>query len=256
MAYCDSHCHLDRYEPALLTEILEQARLKDVGIIVGMGMTLESSTETIRIAQSYDGVLAAVGIHPWNAVPPTAEVYGCLAELAEQEHVVAFGEIGLDYARTPQTREIQRDLLIHELFLAAERGLPVSIHCREAHEDMLQVLRQETGSDLRGVIHGFSGDLATLNDWLDLGFYVSVGVRGFVTNETPSLMEAIAKIPLDRLLTESDSATVDQLVGPAAVPLVVKKLASVLGATAEEIANAATANLKRLLNLSSPDHYE
>lgn len=131
MVFSDSHCHLDRYQPELLAEVLEQARVKEVDIIVSMGMTLESSAETVRLAQSGEGVLAGVGIHPWNAVPPTDEVRRQLDELARREQVVAIGEIGLDYARSPETREIQKELLIYELSLARETGLPVNIHCRQ-----------------------------------------------------------------------------------------------------------------------------
>jgi len=249
MSFSDSHCHLDGYQPELLTEVLEQARVKGVDTIVGMGMTLESSVETVRLAQSYDRVLAAIGVHPWNAIPPTDEIRRHLYELARREHVVAMGEIGLDYARNPQTKEIQRELLIYELSLARETGLPVSIHCREAHQDMMDILRQKTGSGVRGAIHGFSGDSAALKDWLNLGFYVSIGVRGFVTNEIPSLQATVCEIPLDRLLTETDSTAGVRSAGPADVVSVVEKLASLREVTIEEIANTATANLKRLLKL-------
>lgn len=249
MVFSDSHCHLDRYQPELLAEVLEQARVKEVDIIVSMGMTLESSAETVRLAQSGEGVLAGVGIHPWNAVPPTDEVRRQLDELARREQVVAIGEIGLDYARSPETREIQKELLIYELSLARETGLPVNIHCREAHQDMMDILRQEMGSELKGIIHGFSGDEATLKDWLDLGFYVSIGRRVLVSNEVPSLQAAVREIPLDRLLTETDSTGGGQSAGPAEVVSVVHKLASLRGATEEEIANTATANLERLLKL-------
>ncbi len=249
MVFSDSHCHLGGQQPERLAEVLEQARAKGVDIMVSMGMTLESSADTARLAQSYQGVLAAVGIHPWNAVLPTGEVRRHLDELARREHVVAIGEIGLDYARSPETKEIQRELLIYELSLARETGLPVSIHCREAYQDMMGILRQETSLGLKGAIHGFTGDLAALEEWLALGFYISIGVRGFMTDETSSLQAAVREIPLDRLLTETDSAASGQSAGPAAVVSVVEKLASLREATVEEIADTATANLKRLLKL-------
>lgn len=249
--FSDSHCHLDGYQPDPLAEVLRQAKAKGIDIIVGMGMTLESSPVTVRLAQSHQGVLAAVGIHPWNAVPPSEEVRRNFEELTKREHVVAIGEIGLDYARNPQTKEVQRELLIYELSLARKTGLPVNIHCREAHQDMIDILRKEISPELKGTIHGFSGDRSALKDWLDLGFYVSIGVRGFVIEEIPSLLEAVRDIPLDRLLTETDSSGRVQSVGPVQVLSVVQKLASLRKATVEEIGNAATANLKRLLKLSS-----
>ncbi len=247
MSFSDSHCHLSGQPPARLAEVLEQARSKDVEIVVGMGMSLETSAETAGLARSHRGVVAAVGIHPWNAVLPTDEVRRGLSELARWEHVAAIGEIGLDYTRSPETGEIQRELLRYELSLAREVGLPVSIHCREAYQDMMDILRPEVAAGLQGTIHGFSGNRDALEEWLSLGFYISVGRRGFLTDALPSLEAAVGQIPLDRLLTETDAG--GRSGSPADVVLVVEKLASLRGAGAEDIASAATANLKRLLKL-------
>ena len=247
MVFSDSHCHLGGQQRERLAEMLGQARVHGVDIMVSMGITLESSVETIRLAQSYQEVVAAIGIHPWYAVQPTDEVCRHLDELARREYVVAIGEIGLDYARSAETKEIQRELLIYELSLARETGLPVNIHCREAHQDMMDILRKEMGSGLKGAIHGFSGDQAALEGWLALGFYISIGRRGFVIDEVPSLEAAVREIPADRLLTETDA--VGQSSSPADVVSVVEKLAALRGTTGEEIANTTTANLKRLLKL-------
>ena len=250
MIYSDCHCHLETYGPEQLAQVLEQAREKHVDIIVSMGSNLESSAETVRLAQAYEGVLAAVGIHPWWPVPPTDEIWTRLHELTRRERVVAIGEIGLDYVQNPQTKELQKEVFIFQLSLARETGLPVNIHCREAHQDMMNILRKEMASDLRGIIHGFSGDMTTLKDWLDLGFYVSIGVRGFIIDEIASLPAVIRELPSDRLLIETDSlAFIEQSRGPVDVLSVVHKLASIRGATIEDIANTTTANLKRLLKL-------
>jgi len=246
MILCDSHCHLDLYPPEQLPEVLELAKVKQVGILVSMGTTLESSEKTIQIARNYSGVLAAVGIHPWNAVPPTDKICQRLYNLARDRHVVAIGEIGLDYIRSPETKEVQKELLIHELSIAREAGLPVNLHCKEAHQDMMHILRNETGYDIKGVIHGFSGDQTTLRDWLDLDFYISIGVRGIVDIKIPSLEEAIRHIPSNRLLIETDSAARDELDRPAELIYAAQKMASLRGTTVEDIANITTENLKRL----------
>ena len=248
MSFSDSHCHLNGYPPERLLEMLEEARAKQVDIIVGMGMDLESSQEVVQIARSHQAILAAVGIHPWNAAPLTDELREGLSGLARQEGVVALGEIGLDYARNPETGDVQKELLNYELSLAIDTGLPVNIHCREAHQDMMDLLRKDVGTGLSGIIHGFSGDRAALEDWLALGFFVSIG-RAVLMPETTPLQEAVPEIPLDRLLTETDSSPRREGASPTNVLLVVEKLASLRGATIDEIGSAATANLKRLLKL-------
>ncbi len=248
MSFSDSHCHLDGYEPERLAHVLEQTGAKQVDIMVSVGMSLKSSEDTIRLAQSHERVVAAIGIHPWNAIPVTDDLLGQLDRLARREGVVALGEIGLDYARSPETREIQIELLKYELSLAIDTSLPVNIHCREAHQDMMELLGKEIGSGLKGMLHGFSGDTAELKDWLGLGFYVSIG-RGVLMDDADSLQAAVREIPLDRLLTETDSTPRREGASPADVIPVAEKLASLRGTTVEEIASAATANLKRLLGL-------
>jgi TatD DNase family protein len=239
MVYSDSHCHLDRYQPELLAETLQQATIKHIDVIISQGMSLESSLDVTHLAQSHQGVYAAVGIHPWNAVLPTEEVQRQLHQLTGHEKVVAIGEIGLDYARTPETKEIQKELLKYELSLARETGLPANIHCREAYQDMMDILRGEIGSGLKGIIHGFTGNLSALQSWLGLGFYVSIGRRIISNDEVSSLEEAICEIPPDRLLTETDA-------NPADVIQVVQKIALIRGTSAERISSMATTNLRCL----------
>jgi len=239
MGFSDSHCHLDSYTPERLIEVIKEAKSKQVDIMLSVGMSLESSEEVIRLAQSHDRVLAAVGVHPWNPVPPDEDLRQRLAGLARREGVVAISEIGLDYARNPETREVQKELLRYELSLALETGLPVNVHCREAHEDMMNMVRNEIGSGLKGNVHGFSGDRAALKEWLDLGFYVSIG-RSLLRDDMESLPEAVRDIPLDRLLTETD-ASGRGTGSPADVITVAQKLASIRGETAEQIGDAATA---------------
>jgi TatD DNase family protein len=244
--YSDSHCHLVTYQSPKIAEVLQHAKEQGVEMALSLGENLESSADTVRLAQSHDIVLAAVGIHPWNATTPTDEVCRQLSELASRKGVVAIGEIGLDYARNPDNKETQRELLSYQLSLAREKGLPVSVHSREAHQDMMSILGNESDS-IRGIAHGFTGDLAMLQDWLELGFYISIGVRGFVSNEIPHLSGVIREIPLERLLVETDVAPVGELEGPAAVTAVVRKITSIRGASPQELAAVTMANLKRFL---------
>jgi TatD DNase family protein len=247
MSFSDSHCHLTGQWNGHIAKILEQAKLKGVAIIVGCGGSLESSKETINIAQSNQGVLASVGIHPCEAVVPTIEICRHFEKLVRFENVVAIGEIGLDYIHNPQTKEIQRELFIYELSLARETGLPVNIHCNGAHQDMIDILRQDRSSGLGGVIHGFSGDQEELKDWLKLGFYISIGTAVFFTDHIPWFETTIRDIPLDLLLSETDANR--RSGSPADVISVVEKLAFIRGTSSDIIANATTNNLRRLLQL-------
>lgn len=246
MTFSDSHCHMERYEPQALAQVLEDASAKQVTAILSMSMNVESSKKTIGLAGSHKGVLAAVGIHPWNAVPLTDELRQQLLQLVRTKGVAAVGEIGLDYVKNPGTKEAQREVLAYQLSLAVETGLPVSIHCKEAHADMMDVLRKN-GAGVRGTVHGFNGDTAMLRDWLDVGFLVGIGLRDLILNPTPALEAMVREIPSDRLLTETDSAPSGNSPSPAGAKLVVERLASLRNSTPETIGNAATANLKRLL---------
>jgi TatD DNase family protein len=249
MILAESHCHLDLYPPERRQDMLEQARVNNVGLMLTVGMNLESSAQAIHLAQSLPGVWAGIGIHPWEAVPPTDEVRRRLAQLARGEKVVAIGEIGLDYFRGPETRETQKELLRYELSLALETGLPVSIHCRDAHREMMDIIHGEIGSGLKGALHEGADDWATVKDWLDLDFYIAVSVRGFVTNEIPALLAALRQVPLDRLLIETDAAGDEYVVEVKDIVPVIEKLASLRETTVDEMADITTSNLKRLLDV-------
>jgi TatD DNase family protein len=247
----DNHCHLERYlTNNSLSEVLAEAKTAGVGLVITMGMTIESSGEAIAISQNNEMVKAAVGIHPWNAVSPTEEIRRALRELAQHENVVAIGEVGLDYIKNPGTEEVQKELLKLQLSVARESGLPASIHCREAYDDMLGILRAEVKMGLTGWIHGFSGGKQELQEWLDLGLYISPGFRSLVLSGLSPLQEAVCDIPPDRLLTETDCARTQDIAGPGDVLLMAQKIASLVDRDVVEIGNTATANLKRLTGIS------
>jgi TatD DNase family protein len=247
----DSHCHLEQYVAGdRLPGVLSDAKAKGVGLIITMGMTIESSGEAIAISQDYEMVKAAAGIHPWNAVMPTEEIRRALHGLTEHENVVAIGEVGLDYVRNPGTEEIQKELLKLQLSVARESGLPASIHCREAHDDMLAILRHEVDMGLKGWIHGFHGDHEELQGWLALGLYISPGFRSLVLAEPSPLHKAVCDIPLDRLLTETDCAGTEDISGPGDVLILIEKIAHLMNRDVIDVAGAATKNLKTLTGIS------
>lgn len=249
---CDTHTHMDEYTPEKLAEIIQRAKENGVEAIVAVSKNLESSATTLGLAQLHPELLPAVGIHPWNAQPVDEKIYAKLKELASDKTVVALSEIGLDFQRTPETKSVQIQSFREHLRLARELMLPVIVHSREAHSEMMQALRQASG--VKGVVHGFSGDEKMLKDWLELGFYISLGIA-VTSPEATALQKIVPQIPLDRLLVETDSTagrTEREGLQPARVKLVAQKIAELRGMKMEEVAHATTANFKRLFGRPTP----
>jgi TatD DNase family protein len=193
----DTHAHLDRVEaPALL----ERARAAGVERVVAVGTTIAGCRETLSLAQTAEGVWASLGIHPHEAAGADAARLGELRELLSQERAVAVGETGLDYFRDHAPPQVQRRLFDAQLALAAELGLPVVIHTREADLDTLAALAGFAGTV---VCHCFSSP-GLLESALERGYYVSFAGNLTYPNAA-DLREAAVRVPLDRVLVETDS---------------------------------------------------
>lgn len=248
--FCDCHAHIDGYEPRALDEMIKRAIDNGVERIVGVGMTAHSSAKTVAIIEKYSCVVAAAGLHPWNAMAFSEEEYQQLELLAGANKVSAMGEIGLDYVKYPETKEIQKRSFEAQVQLANKFGLPIIVHCRGAHNDTLATITGERG--VSGIIHGFTGDEAMLRDWLDIGFYISLGMA-VVSQKDENLNKIMLNIPADRLLIETDSSPgrfLSEGLEPALVKLVAQKLAETRSVSLEKIASITTENLKKVLNLS------
>ncbi len=250
----DSHAHLD-FEPfdADRETVILRARAVGVVAVVNVGTDLESSRDSVALAEKYDFIYAAVGIHPHDAKTLTPAVREELRALARHPKVVAVGEIGLDYYRDLSPRPVQRQAFADLLTLAAELDLPVIIHCRDAWGDTLAILRDWRGT---GVMHSYSGGPEHLEEVLAMGF--SIGLSGPVTYaQAPRLQAVAAAVPLDRLLVETDCPylTPEPYRGrrnePAYVWYVAGAVARVRGVTAEGIARATTENAARFFRLTA-----
>ncbi|MBI2918231.1 MAG: TatD family hydrolase [Chloroflexi bacterium] len=254
--FVDSHCHLQPFKPEKLSQTLQEARQAGVEALLSMGQNLDISAQTVHLHERESSVWAGIGIHPWQAVPVDAEARERLMDLAEREGVVAIGEVGLDFERVSDgtAHETQVQALVAQLRLARELGLPLSLHCRGAHPQMLALLDKE-GMGVRGVIHSFAGNADQMKRWLDRGFYVGVGYRALVRPGKEEARELALQIPLDRLLLETDasysSAWGDsgEKLTPGHVKLVAETLAADRGTTAEALGTATTANARRLFRL-------
>ncbi len=203
----DSHCHLDDSSfDADREAVIERARAAGVRLMmtIASGGAPEDFEAGLRIAESHDSIYAAAGIHPQNAAEAGEGHFQALERLAGRPKFLAIGEIGLDYFHESSPRDVQQRVLIRQLELARAVERPVVIHCRDAWADLREIFaaRREF-TDVRGILHCFSGSREDALHFLDVGFLVSFA--GNLTFKKAEGMRAIAReLPLDRLLTETD----------------------------------------------------
>jgi len=203
----DTHAHLDDKRFANdLPAVLERAAAAGVSRIVAVGTTAASSNATVKLAASHPAVYATVGIQPNHVAEASTTAWDEVVALVSQAKVVAIGETGLDRHWNFTPFDQQEDYFARHLQLARRHRLPVVIHCREAEADVLRMLRDELerAGPIRGVMHSFTGDQATAEACLAMGLHMSFA--GMVTfKNAQSLRDVAARIPLDRLLVETDS---------------------------------------------------
>jgi TatD DNase family protein len=238
-------------EPNEIQELLKQARTKGLVLMVVVSHNLSSAERAAEIASTEDDVYAAIGLHPWIAMRIDDNIFGGFVALTEEPKVVAISEIGLDNVRSQATKEVQLQALMQMLRLARETGLPVMLHDKGYHKEMMQLLRAE--KTLSGCVHGFEGTIADLKEWLDLGYYVSIG-RAVLGVEGEKLKAPIQQIPDDRLLLETDSASRSSegvLEGQARVIQVAEVVAAWRGTSAQELGEATTKNLRQMLGINT-----
>jgi TatD DNase family protein len=240
-------------------EVLTRARDSGVSTIITVGIDLSSSQQAIKLAEECNGVFAAVGFHPHNVAGVNELDISKLAQIAEHSRVVAVGEVGLDFYRDYSPRDAQLRVFKRQLALAAELDLPVIIHCRRAEKDLIPLLRDWVLDDKRpkqppGVIHCFSGDIDVAQQYLNMGFFVSVGAYiGYPSSA--NLRGVIRSIPGDRLLVETDCPYLPpqgrrgQRNEPAYLLSTVELLAEIRGVSVEQVARETTENARQLFRL-------
>lgn len=253
----DTHAHYDdeRFD-ADRDELLASLPEYGVGLVVNPGCDLESSRAAVALAEKYPHVYAAVGWHPENCGPcRVPEDIDALRELAKHPKVVAIGEIGLDYhwAENPP-REQQLSVFRAQMMLAAELGLPVIIHDRDAHGDCLTIV--QAMPEVRGVFHCFSGSFDMGRELWRRGWYL--GFDGPITYKNArKAAEVAAVIPITLLLMETDAPYLspEPLRGrrndSCSLRLVAQKLAEIRGTTPERITEVTMENGKRLFGIET-----
>jgi TatD DNase family protein len=257
----DTHAHLDMSQfDNDRDDVVARAKAAGINRIITIGIDLESSRQSVRLAEKYPGVLAAVGIHPQESKGIGHNSIFQLEEISRSPKVVGIGETGLDFYRNNAPREDQFQVFQCQLELAQTRGLPVIIHSRQALEETLGIIKTWSAAynlpsgKPRGVIHCFSGDPETALEYIELGFYISIG--GYIGYPSSArLREAIVKIPGDRLVVETDCPFLppQKFRGkrnePAYTRIILEVLAGIKQISTEEMAAQTTRNAETLFNL-------
>lgn len=246
--FVDAHAHLD--DEALSSreeEILAAAKEAGVGVIVNASSDLASSERSVALASRRKEVYAVIGVHPHEASAYSDETEKALFRLAENEKVVAFGEIGLDYHYDLSPRDVQKEVLEREILLADELSLPVVFHVREAYEDFNTIVERNLSHLKNGcLLHCYSGsaELAKYYSSRLDAFFSFGGVLTFAKHKDAVL----AAIPNDRLLLETDCPYMTPVPfrgtknEPKYIPIIAEKMAELKGLSLSEVEKMTTKN--------------
>lgn len=253
--YFDSHAHLDDRRFNKDREYyIQTAKREGIRYILNSGESIRASKAGIDLAEKYDFIYAAVGIHPHGAKRVNEGTYKIIEDLSKHEKVVAIGEIGLDYYRDLSPRHIQKQVFKRQMQLAERVDLPIIVHDRDAHEDTFDMLEKYFCKEAGGVLHSYSGSVEMAYKIIDLGLYLSIS--GPITyNSARKTVEVVKEIPLEHILIETDSPYLTPVPyrgktnHPALVKYVAKKIAEIKGVSVEEVAKQTTENAKKLFRI-------
>jgi TatD DNase family protein len=256
----DSHAHIYGHEfHSDFDAMLERADKAGISHIIVPGGDLETSREACELANRFDKIYAAVGVHPHDAERVSERCYGIIGEMASgNPKVVAIGEIGLDFYRDRSPREIQERVFRRFIRLARELSLPLVIHDRDAHDSVMRILKEERAEETGGVLHCFSGDLEMARECVEMGFYISIpGTVTYSSNEL--LREVVRGVRIENLLLETDTPYLAPIPfrgkrnEPAHVRIVAEKVAELKGLSVNDVARITSLNARRLFRIGSVD---
>jgi len=250
----DSHAHYENRRFDLDRDtLLEALPSNGIEMVINVGCDLSSSYEVIELAKRYPHAYATVGVHPHEAKTLSEGGLQILSRLCTHEKVLALGEIGLDFHYQYSPRDVQRHWFKRQLELAAEINMPVVIHSRAADIEVFETI--EKSQVRKGVIHCFPGDAELALKYVELGFYIGIG--GVVTFDvTNSLQEAVAAIPLDKILLETDAPYLTPVPHRRRrneskyLTYVADEIAKIKGISAETVCTQTSKNVRTLFNLN------
>lgn len=251
----DTHAHINATQfESDLEEVIARAKDEGVSTIVVVGFDRATITKAMELIEIYDNIYATIGWHPVDAIDMTDEDLEWIEGLASHPKVVAIGEMGLDYYWDKSPKNIQKEVFRKQIALAKKVKLPIVIHNRDATADVVEILKEEGASEVGGIMHCFTGSYEVAKQCMDMNFYISFG--GPVTFKNAKVPKEVAtKIPLDRLLVETDCPylTPHPFRGkrnePSYVKLVAEQIAELKGITFEELAQQTSDNARKLFDI-------
>ncbi len=253
--FIDTHAHLfyKNFEGEV-DQIIQRANQAGVDFIVVPGTDLATSRQAIELANKYDCVYAAVGIHPHDSKDWNGTIISELEELAKKKKVVAIGEIGLDYYYDFSPREIQIKAFEEQIQLALKLNLPIIVHNRESNDDVMNITRKYKDSGLRAQFHCFAGSVEDARELVEMHHYISF--PGIVTfKNAESVRKVLSRIAIDNLLLETDSPFMTpiphrgQRNEPAYINLIAEKIAEIHHLTIEDVGKATSYNVFKLFGI-------
>ena len=261
MKLFDSHCHLDdRSYQEDFDSVIDRAETAGVQKIMTVGTTGKSSGQAVSIAEAHENIYASIGIHPHDAKDCSEEKLRSILDLAKNDKVRAWGEIGLDFNRMYSPKADQEKWLMRQLEIAADLDLPIIFHERDSEGRLLEILNAGSGKERKGVVHCYSGNKTELSQYLDLG--LNIGITGILTlkERGEPLRDLVRFIPQNRILIETDAPYLTPTPErnkfrrnePAFVRSVLLKLAEVLGEDPESLAQKTWDNTCRLFHIDNP----
>lgn len=251
----DSHTHLDdeRFDKDR-DIVIARARENGVGYLLNPGADLNTSIRAVNIAEKYEHIYAAVGVHPHDVKDMDEDTIEVLKALSNKEKVVAIGEIGLDFYYDNSPRDLQRKWFRRQIELAKEVNLPIIIHDRDAHEETFKILKEYDVGSTGCVMHCYASSVEMAKEYIKMGIYISLA--GPVTfNNARKTYDVAKEIPLEWLLVETDSPYLTPVPyrgkrnESSYVKLVAEKIAEAKGISFDEVARQTTINAKKLFRI-------
>ena len=249
--FIDTHCHIDSSVSGDV--YIKNAYSANVKGLIFSFCNQDCYQAGIEFLDKYPDVFVSLGFHPEDADIITDKDLQCLDEvLVSSSRIVAVGEIGLDYYWRKDNKEKQRDLFQKQLDLAVKHQMPVVIHCRDAIQELYDILSQYKGK-VKGVIHCFSGSYEMARAFIELGFVLGIG--GVLTFKNSKLYQVVEKLPLSSIVLETDSPYLTpephrgEMNESKYIPLVAEKIAQIKGISLSEVEKITTDNAKRVFDL-------